>query len=150
MARWEFEHSVFTKAKRENVWNYWTNMDNHTKMESSVEKIALNGPFASGTKGRTIAKDYTQEWELINVVRASQFTITGKTPDTQGFLSFSWKFEDRSTGTQLQQRIVAEGPQVEEYRHVFLEMETGAAASMDALAKELDRLHKTIWNNLIK
>ena len=36
MARWEFAHSAITKAAPENVWDYWTNMENHVKMESSA------------------------------------------------------------------------------------------------------------------
>jgi|GEM_PF-5579392 len=140
MTKWKFEHSIYTQAKRQLAWRYWTDMHNHAKLESSVEKIELDGRFKSETLGRTITKEYTQEWRLENVVKESQFVIIGKTSDNKGYLSFTWIFEDENQGTRLQQIIEAEGPQVEEYRYVFLEMEKGAVAGMDRLREELDCL----------
>ena len=90
-------------------------MDNHAKMEPDVERIELDGPFESGTTGRTITKSYLQELELSEVSEGKHFTIVGKTPDGMGFLSFAWSFEDEGERTQMTQKIEAEGPQVEGY-----------------------------------
>ncbi|MDH3651246.1 MAG: hypothetical protein OEQ53_16285 [Saprospiraceae bacterium] len=125
-----------TKAKRENVWKYLSNMDNHAKMEPSVEKIELDGPFESGTKGRTIAKEYIQGWELKDVKKWKQFTIIGKTPENKGFLSFSWIFDDATDGTRILQRIIAEGPQIDEYLNEFGQMKKGAVRAMGTLENE--------------
>ena len=146
MARWGFEHSVYTKAQRRDAWNFWSNMDNHAKMEPGVDRIELDGPFATGTTGRTITKYYIQEFELAEVLAENHFTTIGKTPDGMGFLSFTWSFEDEGKGTRMTQKIKARGPQVEQYLDVFRQMEKGAVIGMALLAEELDRLTKTELN----
>jgi carbon monoxide dehydrogenase subunit G len=146
MARWEFKHSAYTNAKRKDVWNYWSNMDNHAKMEPGVDRIELDGPFETGTTGRTITKYYTQELELSEVSAGNHYTIIGKTPDSMGFLSFTWSFEDAGKGTRMTEKIKAEGTKVEEYLDEFRQMEKGAVIGMVRLVEELDRLTKTEWN----
>jgi Polyketide cyclase / dehydrase and lipid transport len=140
MGTWEFQQSGFTIANRKDVWVYWSDFRNHAKMEPAVERIELDGPFASGTKGRTVAKDFTQEWEVAEVVDGRHFVITGLTPDGAGSLSFAWEFEDEGTGTRMTHRITATGPAVEEHIETFRQMEVGARKDMARLASELDRL----------
>ena len=140
MSDWAFEHSVFTRVRRADVWAYWTDLRNHARMEPGVERIELDGPFATGTTGRTIAAGFTQEWRLDDVVQGRRFAITGRTPDGAGALSFAWAFEDDGDGTRLTQRISATGPQVEEHLREFRWMEIGAPAGLARLAAELDRL----------
>lgn len=140
MADWEFEHSIYTKANRMDAWNYWTDVENHAKMEPGVKKIELDGPFETGTPGRTITEDYAQEWKLANVIEGKQFTIIGYTPDGEGSLSFSWTFEDEDAGTRMTQHIKATGSTVEEHPEEFRQMEKGAPKGMAKLASELNRL----------
>ena len=140
MAVWEFEHSIFTNARRKDVWVYWSDMRNHARMEPDVERIELDGPFATGTTGRTIATAFQQEWELTEVIDGRRIVITGLTPDGDGALSFAWEFEDEGTGTRMTQRISAYGPQVEDQLEEFRQMELNAPKGMARLAAELDRL----------
>ena len=140
MAAWEFEHSIYTNARRKDAWDYWSDMRNHASMEPGVERIELDGPFATGTRGRTIATAFQQEWELTEVIDGRRFVITGLTPDGDGALSFAWEFEDEGTGTRMTQRISAYGPQVEEHLEEFRQMEVNAPKGMARLAAELDRL----------
>ena len=58
----------------------------------------LDGPFATGTTGRTVASRSTSEWRLNDVVPERRFAITGVTPDGRGALSFVWEFEDDVSG----------------------------------------------------
>jgi hypothetical protein len=146
MNRWEFKYSAYTNANSKNVWNYWSNMDNHAKMEPGVDKIELDGPFETGTTGRTITKYYTQEFVLSEVSAGNHFTIIGKTPDGTGFLSFTWSFEDDGKGTRMTEKIIAEGTKVEEYLDAFRQMEKGAVIGMERLVEELDLLTNTEWN----
>jgi hypothetical protein len=139
MGEWNFEHSVSTIAGRQDAWDYWSDLRNHTRMEPGVERIELDGPFATGTTGRTIGTGYTQEWKLTEVVAGRRFVITGLTPDGEGALSFAWEFEDEGTGTRMTQRIHAHGPQVEEHLESFRQLEAGAPQGMLRLAAELDR-----------
>lgn len=140
MGEWNCEQSAVTKADRMTVWSYWTDMDNHKKAEPGVERIELDGPFVTGTTGRTITNEYQNEWELTDVVEGSRFGITGYTPDRQGTLSFSWVFDDVDDGTRITYRIDARGPQVEEYMDVLRQMELNAPRGLQELAATLDRL----------
>lgn len=137
---WEFEHSVVTAAKRRAVWNYWTDLRNHARVEESVDRIELDGPFATGTTGRTIGPGLRQEWRLTDVVDGTRFVITGETADGSGSLSFAWEFDDSPGGRRMTQRIRATGPDVENHMELLRQMERGARAGMDRLAEELDRL----------
>ena len=140
MAEWEFEHSIFTIASRMDAWAYWSDLRNHVSMEPGIKQIELDGPFATGTTGRTITTEYTQEWKLSDVIDGRRFVITGLTPDGAGSLSFAWAFADEGSGTRMTHRISASGPQVEEHREVFRQMEAGAPEGMARLAAALDRL----------
>jgi hypothetical protein len=140
MGGWTFECSVITRARREDVWAYWSDMRNHVRMEPGVDRIELDGPFATGTTGRTIAAGIPQEWQLTEVIDGRRFVITGFTPDGAGALSFAWDFDDEGSGTRLAQRIHAYGPDVEAHWEEFRRMEVGALDGMTRLAAELDRL----------
>ena len=147
MSEWECEQSSFTNARRMDVWAYWSDLSNHAKMEPGVEKIELDGPFATGTTGRTIATEFQQEWELTDVVEGRRFGITGLTPDGNGSLSFAWDFEDEGDGTRMTYRIRAYGPEVEEYIEVFRQMEVNAPKAIAQLAVDLDRLAQEKWHS---
>ena len=83
---WEFKQSFFTSISRSVAWAFWSDMQNHAEMEQV--KIELDGPFQTGTKGRTITSNWRQEWELNDVVQEKRFVITGR---ESGFeLSFAW------------------------------------------------------------
>ena len=109
---WECEQSVATNAGRRIVWEFWSDLQNHAEMEKVT--IELDGPFQSGTKGRTISQDFTQEWELAEVREHRQFGIIGYTPDGKGSLEFFWRFEDEGDGTRITYRISARGPDVDD------------------------------------
>lgn len=147
MADWEFEHSIYTDAHRDDVWNYWSDLHNHAEVEPGVKRIELDGPFETGTTGRTITENFTQEWELTSVTEGERFVITGKTPDGSGTLRFAWEFKDEGSGTRMTQRIEASGPQVEEYEEEFRQMAVRAPESMEQLATLLDELAENKWND---
>ena len=139
MGEWACEQSVVTKARRMEAWAYWSDLSNHAE-EPGVEKIELDGPFATGTTGRTIGTGFQQERELTDVVEGRRFGITGFTPDGDGALSFAWHFEDEGDGTRMTYRIRAYGPEVEGDIEVFRQMELNAPKALAALALTLDRL----------
>lgn len=138
MADWEFQHTIHTKASRPIVWEYMSDMENHAK-EPGVERIEFEGPFVQGAKGRTITADYTQDWELAEVVKGRRFVILGRTPDG-GALSFAWDFEDEGSGTKMTQRIHATGALLDVYMDEMRAMEVNAPKAMAQLAIDLDAL----------
>ncbi len=137
-AEWEFEHSIVTSASRSDAWAFWSDLRNHAEMEPGDERIELDGPFETGTKGRTIAKGSQQEWKLSEVIPEKRFVITGEVPDF--VLSFAWDFTDEGTGTRMTQRISAHGPQMQEWADELRQMELNAPPGMARLAAKLDRL----------
>ena len=140
MTDWKFEHSIFTKANKKTAWGFLTDMSNQVRMEPGIENIELDGEFTTGTIGRTITKNYTQEWELSKVIIEKLFVITGKTESKDLVLSFSWEFEDEGNGTRLTQNIKATGSKLEKYQETFRNMEENAPIQMTKLAVELDNL----------
>ncbi len=146
MDHWEYQHTVMTRACRKDAWAYCTNFDNAARMEPGVERIELDGPFASGTTGRTVTLAYTQSWELQDVVWEEQYTILGRTPDG-GFMRFTWTFEEMEAGTRLTQLIRAGGEQLEAHRDALHQMEEGVVPSMSKLVQALDALANTTEND---
>lgn len=140
---WEFRHSVTTAARPEVAWDFWTDMDNIARMEEGVERIELDGPFAAGTRGRTVTADYQQEWTLAEVVQGRRVVLAGETADGRVSMRFAWDFEPDGGGTRLTQHIRATGPGVADQLPIFRGMERHAPAAMDRLAAELDRVART-------
>ena len=140
MGEWSCVHSLVTTARRRDVWDFWTDLRNHQRLERGVERVELDGPFATGTRGRTVTADYTQEWTLDDVVDGRRFAIVGLTPDGAGALRFAWELEDEGTGTRLTQRISAYGPRLEEHADELRVLEANAPNGMARLAAELDHL----------
>lgn len=139
MDEWEFEHSIVTIANRKDAWAYWSDVRSHAKMEPGVERIELDGPFETGTTGRTVMETFTQEWTLTDVAEGERWEITGHTPDGSLTLRFRWTFEDEGDGTRMTQTIRATGADVEAHAEVLHQMETNAPNAMARLAATLDR-----------
>ena len=138
--RWHLEQTLVTTTGRDLAWEYWSNMQNHADMEGVT--IELDGPFRTGTKGRTISSNHTQEWELSDVVPKKRFVVTGK--DGGFSLSFAWEFHDDEEGTKMTQRIYANGPAnvMKKWEGVFRQMEETAPQNMQRLASRLDGLSR--------
>ena len=135
---WEFKQSFFTSISRSLAWAFWSDMQNHAEMEQV--KIELDGPFQTGTKGRTITSNSRQEWELNDVVQEKRFVITGR---ESGFeLSFAWEFEDEGTGTRMTQTISANGPddEMKKWEGTLRQMEINAPKGLEKLAAAIQRL----------
>ena len=135
---WQLEQTLETATGRERAWEFWSDMQNHAEMQDV--KIELDGPFCTGTKGRTITSNHTQEWELSEVIPKKRFVITGR--DGGFSLSFGWDFHDEGTGTKMTQRIQAKGPPtvMVQWEGVFRQMEETAPHNMQRLADRLDEL----------
>ena len=118
LTKWEHQETIVAPVSREVAWTYWADMSNLEK-EPGIEKIEIDGPFVTGTNGRTIAADGQQEWELTDVRKNEQFGLTGFAPDGQGSLTFYGRFEDDTDGTRITYRLTALGPDVENHIEIF-------------------------------
>ena len=41
------------RVRPADAWAFWSDLRNHMRLEPGVERIELDGPFATGTTGRT-------------------------------------------------------------------------------------------------
>ena len=141
MTDWKITNSLITRTNRSAVWNFMADMSNQVRMESAVKAIELDGPFESGTRGRTIMEAYTQEWILEDVVLERQFTIVGQTEGQDFSLSFCWQMEDEDAGTRLTQIISAKGADLENFREILSGMEDHVPKRLAQLVEELDQIN---------
>ena len=136
---WEFKQSLFTNLSRSRAWAFWSDMQNHARLEAVT--IELDGPFHSGTKGRTITQNSRQEWWLDDVIHEKRFVVTGEEAGVQ--LSFAWEFDDEGTGTRMTQVIRATGPasEMKKWHDTLRQMEVNAPKGLEKLANELNSLN---------
>jgi hypothetical protein len=66
---------------RADAWAFWSDLRNHMRLEPGVERIELDGPFATGTTGRTVAQGFTHEWRRSDVVPELRFACALAGPD---------------------------------------------------------------------
>ncbi|MCQ9182254.1 SRPBCC family protein [Streptomyces sp. IBSBF 2953] len=45
---WKYEHSVETSAAPEEIWRLWADVENWGAWNAEIEKIEIDGPFATG------------------------------------------------------------------------------------------------------
>ncbi|WP_344616254.1 SRPBCC family protein [Dactylosporangium salmoneum] len=47
---WEYEHAVDSTAAPQRIWTVWVDVPNWPAWNAGVEKAAIEGPFAPGTR----------------------------------------------------------------------------------------------------
>ncbi|MER6790226.1 SRPBCC family protein [Streptomyces sp. NPDC000658] len=45
---WNYEHSIETSAAPEAIWRLWADVENWGAWNAEIEKIEIDGPFATG------------------------------------------------------------------------------------------------------
>ena len=89
---WAFEHSVECPVTREFAWRFWTDVNNW-RLDSDVESVELNGPFAAGSRGVTITRSSGKvEWLIVSVQAETGAVI--EVPGGGAVARFRWTFED--------------------------------------------------------
>lgn len=79
--RWTFEHSEYTAASPESVWALWSDVTTWPVWDRGVERVALEGPFATGTNGTLKPTSGPQvRFELTDVRTAEGFADVTKLP----------------------------------------------------------------------
>src|SRR4051812_5547439 len=89
-AAWTFEHSAEGGATEEFAWTSWTPVPNWRR-DTDVESVEIDGPFATGTRGRTPSKSSgVVNWEI---VESEPRPAVIETALPGAVLRFSWRFE---------------------------------------------------------
>ena len=138
--KYEFEHAVGCPVPREFAWRFWTRVENWAVVDSSVESVRLDGPFAAGTKGVTKPRGLPPtEWELTEVEAARRAVISIALPGAA--FSFEWLFEESAGGgTRITQRVRLAGERAADYAGALPEFEAGIPAGMRSLVAAMSKL----------
>jgi uncharacterized protein YndB with AHSA1/START domain len=134
---WQFEYSAECEAPRDFAWRFWTHVDNW-KLDSDVDSVRLDGPFAAGSRGATkVRNGDSVDWYIVEVRAGSHAVI--ELPVTGAVLRMAWTFEDSAGGgTRITQQMRLAGEQAGAYEETIgRQMEEGMPQGMRKLAAEI-------------
>jgi polyketide cyclase/dehydrase/lipid transport protein len=137
---WSFEHSIECPVGREFAWRFWTDVANWPVVDSSVEAVRLDGPFAAGAKGVTKPRGMPEvEWRITEVEDGISARI--EIPAPGAVMKCFWAFEDTASGgSRMTQRVHMEGEKAADYvAMVGPDLERGMPQAMSKLAEEMTR-----------
>jgi hypothetical protein len=129
-------HSIECAVSRDFAWNFWTNVENLAR-DPDVESIALDGPFAAGTRGVTHSKVSGRlEWRIAEAQPGRaviEFPLEGAVGRC------TWVFEDHGEGCRITQSWTLEGEQGESYAKMAGPlMESGVPEGMKKLGQRME------------
>lgn len=132
---WEFEHAVECGVPREFAWSYWTNAANWDDPPAQFE---FDGPFAVGTRIKTILPEQTLQSVIREVNDGRAARIETEVPGA--VLAFCWRFEEAGEKrTKLRQRLELSGPEAQGMVTQAKFMEESVPAGMQKLAETMER-----------
>jgi len=106
------------------------------RLDADVDAIEIDGPFATGTHGRTFSKSSGRlEWQI---VQAAPGTAMIEFPLAGAVGRFRWTFEDVGGRTRMTQRCSLEGERAVEYVAIGPSLEAGIPAGMRKLAESIE------------
>lgn len=103
---WSFEHSVDCPVPVSFAWQFWTTVDNW-RLDSDVESVELEGPFAAGSRGATVSRRSGRvEWRIAAVEGTSAVI---EIPAGNAVGRFQWSFTDLGGRARITQRMSVAG-----------------------------------------
>jgi hypothetical protein len=109
---WHLEHSVEAEVSASFAWDFWTDVRN---WDDPPARFELDGPFAAGSRGRTLIPDREPLHWRIGEVRCGSLAVIEMALD-RATLSFEWRFEPLSERrAKLTQRIALSGDNAAAY-----------------------------------
>jgi hypothetical protein len=133
---WQFQYAVDCPVSRAFAWQFWSNVENWL-LDTSVEAITIDGPFAAGTRGTSKPRGGDLiNWQLVEVVDGCRAVIEILLPGA--VVRFHWQFEDLpDAATRMTQRVSLEGERAADYLAGVAELEKGIPEGMQRLAAEI-------------
>ena len=140
-AVWEFAHSVECAAPREFAWAYWTNAEN---WDDPPARFEFDGPFAVGTRLKTILPEQELESVIREVVQGRSARI--EMDVMSAVVAFCWEFEELDKGrTKITQRIGLSGAGAEALVEQAKMLEQSVPQGMRKLAGNIQRKLAGEW-----
>ena len=133
---WAFEHSVDCEVTVEFAWAFWTDVNNWA-LDSDVESVQIDGPFAAGTHGSTNSKSSGRiEWRI---AEADGHRAVIEFPLSDAVGRCVWTFEDRAGCTRITQCWMLQGEQAASYAKVAApSLMIGIPAGMRKLCRMME------------
>ena len=132
---WEFAHAVECAAPREFAWNYWTNPAN---WDDPPARFEFDGPFAVGTRLKTILPRQELESVIREVVEGRSARI--EMDVMPAVVAFDWGFEELDgRRTKITQRIRLSGGGAEAMVEQAKMLEQSVPQGMQKLAGNIER-----------
>jgi uncharacterized membrane protein len=138
---WSFEHSVECKVEAGFAWQFWADVTNWPVVDSSVESVAIDGPFQSGVKGNTKPRGgEVVHWQLEDVDDGRGAVVVLQLPGAA--LRFAWRFEDHGVrSVRMTQRVSIEGERARDYISTAArELEKAMPPGMRRLADAMEQV----------
>jgi hypothetical protein len=127
-----WSHSVTTSAAPAALWPLYADVARWLEWDSGLEAVALEGPFAAGSRGTmTVAGQPPLEWELVEVVPEELFTDVTVIPGV-ATLTFVHRIEPLPTGARITHEVRIEGPAADGLGPMVV---SDTPEAMDALAR---------------
>jgi hypothetical protein len=112
-----FEYGMECPVAREFAWRFWSTVNNWA-LDSDVESVELNGPFASGSHGVTMSRSSGRiEWKLSNVQPGKSAIVEISVPGAN--VQFEMCFEDSGSSTRITQQVRIEGENAQSLGETF-------------------------------
>lgn len=113
---WRFEHTVVCPVPIDVAWKFWTHVENW-KIDADLESVSIDGPFAQGTRGRTVSKASGPiEWKLASV---DGYAAIIEVDAGDALARFHWSFSGEDSATRITQRVTISGEQARELADIF-------------------------------
>jgi hypothetical protein len=96
---WEFEHSIVTDARRDEIWALYSNVESWPLWDHGIEDISLDGEFMEGTNGKI--KMEGQEYLNYRITMADPdkgYTVETVIDDLKATIKFIHTFSDFPDG----------------------------------------------------
>ena len=132
---WTCEHSVVSGATPAQVWARYAEPKTWPEWDAALERVALHGPFAAGSRGtlRPVGGPTTR-FTITEVVPEVGFTDVARLPLAR--LVFRHRIEPVSTGSRLTHAVTITGPLSPLFARVLgVGVARDLPAGMEALAR---------------
>ncbi len=106
---WSAQFSLPTSAPPQSIWNLWKDVAAWTRWDHEVEKCALDGAFAVGTRGTLKPKGGpTTRFEIVELEALKRFTNRSLLPLCR--LEFIHTLSTLGEQTVVEHRVQMNGP----------------------------------------
>ena len=130
-----FAHSSACHAPRQFAWDFWTDVANWA-IDTDVESIELDGPFAAGARGVTHSKSSGRiAWRL---ARVDSWGATIECPLPGATVLFCWQFNESGGETRITQHVSLSGAETDRYLEPFRALEFNLPAGMEKLCRAIE------------